>query len=257
MSLNLRAIGQIAKRDFLGFYYSAKAPVLVFVFLFIVGVFFYGWIIEIVESQQKAMGMGGGPGVDQLLFALYSMVHFLMILIVPGVTMGSFADEVKAHTYTLLQSSPISSADIILGKFCALFGVVASAFLLTSVYPVYLYLYSEIQLPVLAMSYLGVLLLVASQVTFGIFISATTVNQLLAFLFTLLGLFFLFILSFIAPKIAGTGVSGDFLRYIATSVHLEPFLKGLFSLQHLSYFLLFILLFLSLTAAVIDSRRWR
>ncbi len=56
-------------------------------------------------------------------------------------------------------------------------------------------LYSEIQLPVLAMSYLGVLLLVASQVTFVIFISATTVNQLLAFLFTLLGLFFLFILA--------------------------------------------------------------
>lgn len=255
--MNIRAIKEVAKRDFLGFYFSARAPLLIFVFLFIMGIFFYTFVAEVVEGQQKSMGMGGAPGVDQLLLALYSNVNFLMLLIVPGVTMSSFADEMRSHTFRFLQSSPISSTDIVLGKFFALSGVVWSALALTLVFPLYLFLYSEPQLSIVVLSYLGVGCLMASQVAFGMFISSLTDNQLLAFLFSMLGLFILFILSFVAPHLSSGAMSEGILQYLATTRHLEPFLKGLLGLQHCVYFMIFVCFFLFLTTAVIDSRRWR
>jgi ABC-2 type transport system permease protein len=106
-------------------------------------------------------------------------------------------------------------------------------------------------------AYLGVFLLMCSQLAFGLWISSMTSNQFMAFLFTMFGLFMLLILNWAAPKITSEGISEKVVKYIASTDHVDVFFKGMLSVQDTMYFLCFTATFLFFTNVVLDSQRWR
>lgn len=255
----MQAVLTIAKRDMMGYLTSPKAAAVFFVFLILMGgVFFYPFVGMLVEAQQQAPAMGGeAPGIDQLLRAVFNNVHFILLLVVPGVCMGSFAEEKKSQSFRLLQTAPISSLEIVLGKFLGNVGVMFVLLLCTSVYPLYLIQYGTPDVGMILTSYLGLFLLVASQLSFGLWISSMTNNQFVAFLFTMFALFVLLVLNWVAPKISGGGNGEAIIKYLASSVHFESFLKGVVSVSDVTYFLCFTGIFLFFSNVVIDSQRWR
>lgn len=248
----------IARRDFMALATSIRGATIFFFLLVFIGFFYYSFIQNLLEAQMRAPMMGGeAPGLDQLLRALFFNIHFIMLLVVPAVTMGTFSEEMRTQTYRLLQTAPVSSFQIVLGKFLASTSIVGLALLFSAVYPIFMMVYGNPDAGQILSGYLGLFLLMCSQIAFGVWISSMTRIQFLSFIFTMFGLFMLLILSWIASQISGGGISESVFKYLASSSHLEDLFKGVITVSGVSYFICFTVLFLFLTNAVIDSKRWR
>src|SRR5688500_6314572 len=86
----------IARRDLASFFTNLKGPAIFFIFLLLMGVFFSSFDFIFVDMQRQAGASGGeAPGLDQLFRALFYNVHFIFILLIPAVTMSTFAEERK------------------------------------------------------------------------------------------------------------------------------------------------------------------
>lgn len=248
----------IAWRDFRSYFASPKGTAIFFFFLGFMGFFFQNFVATFVEMSQRAPMFGGeAPTLEQLLRALFYNLHFILILIIPAVTMSSFSEERRNQTIRLLQTAPVTATQIVLGKFLASVSVLALVLLCSAVYPIYTKLYGNPDVGVIVVSYLGIFLLMGAQVAFGLWVSSMTTNQFMAFLFTMFGLFLLLILNWIAPNIAGSGIMESVVKYLASTDHLDQFFKGMLTVSDVTYFLCFIAMFLFFTNVVLDSQRWR
>lgn len=248
----------IAKRDIKSYFASPKGGAILFFFLILMGSFFQNFVVTYIEYEQRASAMSGqAPTLEQLLRAFFYNLNFILVLIVPAVTMASFSEEKRNSSLRLLQTAPVKAIEIVLGKFIATAGVMGIVLLASSVYPLFLVKYGNPDVGVIIASLLGMFLLMCSQLSFGLWISSMTNNQFMAFLFTMFGLFLLLVLNWLAPSLSGGGVAEKIIKYIASTDHLDVFLKGMISVSNLSYFLCFTALFLFLTNVSLDSERWR
>lgn len=248
----------IAKRDIKSYFASPKGGAILFFFLILMGSFFQNFVVSYLEYEQRASTMGGqAPTLEQLLRAFFYNLNFILVLIVPAVTMASFSEEKRNSSLRLLQTAPVKAIEIVLGKFIATAGVMGIVLLAASVYPLFLVKYGNPDGGVIIASFLGMFLLMCSQLAFGLWISSMTNNQFMAFLFTMFGLFLLLVLNWLAPSLSGGGVAEKIIKYIASTDHLDVFLKGMISVSNLAYFLCFTALFLFLTNVSLDSERWR
>lgn len=254
----MSAIMAIAKRDFAAAFASIKGSVIFWFFLIFMGFFFQSFVYSFIEMQQRAPMMGGdAPGLGQLLVALFHNIHFILLLVIPAVTMGSFAEEQRTQVSRLLQTAPVTAFEIVMGKFLASAGVVGLALLSSFVYPLFTMKYGNPDIGPIITGYLGLFLLVCGQLAFGLWISSMTSNQFLAFAFTMCGIFMLLILNWIAPNISSNEGAEGFVKYMASTTHLDVFFKGMITVADLVYFMIFTGIFLFFTVVVLDSRRWR
>ncbi|MFW7378092.1 MAG: ABC-2 transporter permease [Oligoflexus sp.] len=248
----------IAKRDFLAYYHSLKGGIVFWFFLIFMGFFFYSFVYTFLELQQQSMSFGGEtPRLSQLVTAVFQNLHFILLLIVPAITMASFSEESRNHVDRLLRTAPVTVTQVVLGKYLACVAVLTLVLAASSVYPIYTIVYGNPDVGPVVTSYLGMFLLLCSQVALGIWVSSMTSNQFVAFLFTMFGLFLLLILNWIAPNITATGWMEQLVKYLASTSHLDNFFKGLLTVQDVVYFIAFSGLFLFFTQMSLDSKRWR
>lgn len=254
----MKSIFLIAKREFKSGFSTPKTAAIIFFFLLFMGWFFSNFIETFITLKQRAPMMGGqAPTMEQLLKAMFYNLHFILILIVPAVTMGVFSEEKRSQSFRVLQTAPISSLTIVVGKFFAVSAVMSLVLLLSAVFPGFLMAYGNPDVGVVLGSYVGIFLLISSQLAFGIWVSSMTENQFMAFLFTMLGLFLMMVIDFLAPTISGGGLLEEILKYFATTKHLDVFFTGVISVSNVSYFLILTIGFLFFTNVSLDSQRWR
>ena len=146
---------------------------------------------------------------------------------------------------------------IVFGKFLSCAGVLGLVLLASGVFPLFLFKFGNPEVGPILTSYLGLFLLLSSQVAFGLWVSSMVSHQFLAFMFTVFGLFLLLILTWIAPNVSSSGMMEEFVKYLAATTHLENFFNGLISVADLTYFAAFIGLFLYFTNVAVESQRWR
>jgi ABC-2 type transport system permease protein len=248
----------IAARDIKSYFSSPKGVLIFWALLFLMGFFFHNFVATFVEMQQRAPMYGGeAPTLEQLLRALFYNLHFVLILIIPAVTMASFSEEKRSQSIRMLLTSPVSATQIVLAKFFAAATIMALVLLGSFVYPMFTMAFGNPDFGVIASAYLGLFLLICSQLAFGLWISSMTSSQFMAFIFTMFGLFFLLILNWLAPNIAGGGLFEEVIKYVASSDHLDAFFKGMLTVKDVTYFLCFTAMFLFFTNVVLDSQRWR
>lgn len=254
----MSAIWHIARRDFMSYYHSLKGGIIFWFFLIFMGFFFYSFVFTFLELKQQASAFGGqAPNLNQLLMAIFQNLQFILLLVIPAITMTSFAEEKRSQVDRLLRTSPVSSLQIVLGKYLGCIGVLTFVLAASSVFPIFTWMYGNPDLGVLVSSYLGIFLLLSSQVALGVWISSMTDNQFIAFALTMFCLFLLLILNWVAPNISSSGWQEQVIAYLATTTHLDNFLKGLITVKDLIYFIAFSALFLLFTQISIDSKRWR
>ncbi len=254
----MSSIFAIARRDLKAYFASPRASAIFWFFLIFMGFFFNNFIGLFMQMTQQAPMMGGqAPTLEQLLKALFYNLHFILLLVVPAVTMASFSEEKRNHSIRLLQTSPCTPMEIVLGKFFAAASLMALVLVASAVYPLFTVTHGNPDKMVILTSYIGLLLLVCSQIAFGLWVSSMTSNQFMAFLFTMFGLFLLLILNWMATNLSGGGIMESVLKYLANSDHLDAFFKGTLSVGHTAYFLVFTAMFLFFTNVTLDSQRWR
>lgn len=248
----------IAWRDIRSYFASPKGGAIFFFFLLLMGVFFHNFISTFMEMTQRAPMFGGeAPTLEQLLRALFYNLHFILILVIPAVTMSSFSEERRNQTLRLLQTSPISATQIVFGKFLSAAAILALVLVCSAVYPLFIKAYGNPDGGVILTSYLGLFLLMCAQLAFGLWISSMATHQFMAFLFTMFGLFLLLILNWVAPGISSDSLGAKVIKYIASTDHLDQFFKGMLTVADVTYFVVFTAMFLFFTNVVLDSQRWR
>ena len=255
----MRSAWIIAKRDLGSFFNSPIFYVVTTVFLIIYSFIFFN-ILNFFSFQSFQAGQLQAMGInlnlnEMVIEPSLQNMSVILLMIIPIITMRSFADEKKMKTFRLLLSSPVHLREIILGKFLACMIVVAVMILISSYSVGFLFLLGEPEPGPVITGYLGVLLMAGCFVSVGIFASSLTDNQIVAAVLTFGFSLFMWVIGWGAQAAGST--TGQVLQYISIVDHLERFLKGLVNTSDLVYYLSFILFNLFLCHRVLDSNRWR
>ncbi len=185
---------------------------------------------------------------------LFSDIRLIFILTLPFITMRSFAEERRLGTVELLYTYPLRDGEILGGKFLAVALIFLMMLALTIVYPVYLSSVHRFPIFPLFAGYLGLVLLGLAFIAFGLFISSLCESQVVAGVATIIPLLFLWILNWNEASFQSAWLG--FLRDISLFDQFGGFAKGVIDLDHLTYFIFFIVFFLFLTLRSMEARKW-
>ena len=189
------------------------------------------------------------------LSSFFLLAPWILIFLIPAVTMRSFSDEKKQGTLELLLTKPISNLNIVLGKYFGAFILILIALL-----PTLLYVYTIYQLgnPIGNLdpgstlgSYFGLLFLIAAYTSIGIFSSTLSDNQIVAFI-TSVFLCFCFNIGF---EGFAEFVSSHFIEQLGMSAHYKSMSRGVLDTRDIIYFLSITIFFLTLTKLNINSKK--
>jgi len=192
--------------------------------------------------------------VDLVLRALINADAFVLMLLLPAMTMRLFSDEWRQGTSDLLLSYPFREVELVLGKFLAAASILAAMIVLALLYPLGAMLVGHLQLAVLLSSFLGLWLYGIALLAVGTFFSTLTENQLIAFGSTWATVFAFMLVGFWSTKVPSP--FDDMLSYLSPMDHVSPFGVGLITLSDICFFLGIAILFLYLATGVLESRRW-
>ena len=249
----------IAKRDLGSFFNSPIFYVVTTVFLIVYSYIFIN-ILSFFSMQSMQSGqfqqMGMTLNINEMVIepSLQNMA-VILLLIIPIVTMRSFAEEKKSKTFRLLLSSPVQLNEIILGKFLACMIVIVLMIFLSSYSIGFLFVIGEPDLGPVLTGYLGVLLMAGCYVSVGVFASSLTENQIVAAVITFGFSLFMWVIGWGAQ--AADSATGQVLQYLSIIEHMDRYLKGIVDTSDLAYYLSFIIFWLFLCHRALDSNRWR
>ena len=260
----MRSIFWIARRELSTYFVSPLAYLILAVFTFVVGLSF---VINLISFANQCLIYGNNPyylqqlnvneQVVRPLFGGFVPVFFLILL--PALTMRLLPEEKRQGTSELILTSPVTSNQIVLGKYLGVL-VVFAVMLGLSLGLVYvLTLVSQPDLKAVASLYLGVFLLGATFLAVGLCLSAFTDNQVLAYVLSVGVLLVLWFLSaFHGNLVNWMGEQGaDVLKNLSIIEHFPDFAKGVLDTQHIAYYLSMIFFSLFVAQRVVDSHRWR
>ncbi|MFK7822927.1 MAG: ABC transporter permease [Oligoflexales bacterium] len=254
----MRAIYAIVLKELRCDTSSLKFWAIIFFFLLFMGIFFFSYIDAFVGLTRSAHDSGSiAPNLSQMISSFFGIFHFILLLIVPAMTMGSFAEEHQKKTIKLLLSSPLLAIEVVSGKYLALMISMTVVLLASCVFPLFLLVYGKPDYGLLLSCYLGIYLLLGSHLAFGMWISSLVQNQFVAFLFSMLGLFLLLIMNTVSETIKGNDMTHQILKYLGASDHLSSFLQGYLVISDLVYFFVFTAFFLSLTCLSYNTLKWK
>ena len=250
----------VYKKELRSYFSSPIAYVMIFVFVGVIGVWWYFWDFQqylILSMQTSRMpGMGGAPNVNETVIkSLFWNISLVMLFGIPLLTMRLFSEERKAGTHELLFTLPLRDWEILLGKFLACWTVFGLMLTLTAIYPIVMAILSNPELLPILTGYLGMLLLGGAFISVGIFISSLTENQILA-AFATYG-------TLLVPLVLGvtSGAVGPTIAEILLEMniyqHVASFLNGVIDTKDVVFYLVFFYLFMFLTLRSLESRRWR
>ncbi|MBK9735779.1 MAG: gliding motility-associated ABC transporter permease subunit GldF [Saprospiraceae bacterium] len=191
---------------------------------------------------------------------LFSIAPLVFLFLIPAVTMRSFAEERSKGTIEFLFTKPITTYQIIMGKYLANVTLVVFALL-----PTLIYYYSVYQLgsPIgnldsgaIIGSYIGLFLLSGTFIAIGMLASTLTNNQIISFI---LGAFLCFFFHWAFLYIARMPVFATnfdlLIQKLGISYHYSSISKGLVDTRDIVYFLSMIFIFLYTTTIVLEKRK--
>lgn len=241
---NMKNIAAIFEREFKSYFVSPAAYVVFVVFLLFTGFMFSGYLILASRFQSEANMQN-----------TFMNMSITLLLMAPGITMRLLAEEKRTGTIELLMTSPVTDLEVVLGKFFASYAMLLVLFILTFIYPIFLKVYGNPDFGPILSGYLGIMLLGAFCLSFGIMISSMTKHQIVAFMITLVGLLLFWVIGMVATQIQGA--FGKILSYLSVIDHLEDFARGVIAIKHVIYYLSLTVVWIFITIKSVESAKWR
>jgi len=251
----------IAGKELRSYFVSPIGYVVLTGFLLLGGWFFFNllarfnFLLSIYSAMRNPEAQSRLNLNDFVIAPLLHNLSVVLVILVPVITMRSFAEEKRTGTYELLLTSPLSITEIVAGKFLGAFGFLFVMVGLTAIYPLILLLYGNPEMGIIVCGYLALLLLATTFVTVGLLTSSLTENQIIAAVSCLVVLLLLYVIAWPAET-SGAGL-GAVLKYLSLTEHFSEMVKGIIDTKDLVYFVSVILLSLFLTQRSVESVRWR
>tara|TARA_R100000306_G_scaffold5149_1_gene7592 strand:- start:22519 stop:23235 length:717 start_codon:yes stop_codon:yes gene_type:complete len=235
----------LIKREITAFFASPIGYLVIGVFLLINGLFL--WVFT---GEYNFLDAGFAD-----LSSFFQLAPWVLLFLIPAVTMRSFSDELKMGTLELLLTKPISLKNIVLGKY---FGAVI--LIIIALIPTVLYIITISQLgnppgnwdvgSTLG-SYIGLLFLVLAYTAIGVFASTLSQNQIVAFI---IAVFLSFVLYYGFEGITNLGI--DFpIETLGMKAHFDSVARGVLDTRDIIYFISIAALFISFTIIKLKKRK--
>ncbi|MDF1819549.1 MAG: ABC transporter permease subunit [Immundisolibacteraceae bacterium] len=204
--------------------------------------------------RSQLLALANPPGVTELVVKpLFGSAGLILMMVLPLITMRSFAEQARNQTLTLLTTAPISLTAIVLGKFTGLCGFLLLLIGVVLAMPLSLASATHLDWGLLAAASLGLLLLTTSFTAVGLYISSLTSHPGAAAMLTFGLLLILWFLESATGDPGGTATLAQF----STLHHYRGLLSGLVSSGDIGYFIILTLLALSLTRLRLHSQRYQ
>jgi ABC-2 type transport system permease protein len=231
----------VARKEFRSYFDSPIAYIFITAFLLLVNFLFF-WTFFVAGQADMRPFFGFMP--------------FVFLFFVPSITMRLWAEERKMGTLEILLTLPVQEKEVVLGKFISSFLFLALMLALTFNVPLLVGTLGKPDWGQIICGYLGTLLLGASYLAIGLFASALSENQIIAFILAIvIGVallivgewFFLMLLpDFMVPV----------LSYLGLATHFESMGRGVIDSRDILYYLSIIGIFLYLNVNVVENRSW-
>ena len=228
----------IFRREFRHYFVTPIAYIVISIFLVLTGWFFFSTFFLYSQAELRNF---------------FSLLPIIFSFIVPTITMRLFSEEYNVGSYEILVTMPVTDRDIILGKFLAALTFIAVMLLPTLSYAISVSLLGDLDWGPVVGGYVGALLLGAAFCAVGLFASALTKNQIIAFIIGMIICFALTmvdkILFFLPESMLG------FFQFIGADYHFENVAKGILDTRDILYFVSVVFVALYGTFLVLQEKK--
>lgn len=239
----------ILKKEINAFFASPTGYLVIGLFLVLNGLFL--WVFK---GEYNILDSGFAS-----LEPFFTLAPWIFLFLIPAITMKSFSEEIKQGTLELLLTKPLTTIELVLGKYLGALVLVLLAILPSLLYIAAIwYLGSpngNLDSGVILGSYFGLIFLGACYAAIGIFASILSPNQIVSFI---LAIFLCFLAYFAFEALANLNVfdSGSFgIEDLGLDAHYESISRGVIDTRDVIYFLSFIFLFLALTTFNLNKKK--
>lgn len=240
----------IARKEFRSMFALPSTWVILGALQFIFAWFFLSRLDAYLQVQAQLSLVANAPGATVSVVApLFGTLALMLMMIIPLFSMRLLAEERRNQTLALLLAAPISSSEIVLGKFLSLMLFMALIIVSCTVMIAILGLGTQLDFGLLFANFAGLLLLTASYAALGLYLSALTRQPIVAAMSATALSFGLWLMDI------GSADNGNLLRAISPTVHAQNLNAGLVASSDLVYFILFIGTFLLLTIRRVENNR--
>ena len=235
-------------KELRGFLGSLIGHIVIVVFLLLTGLFLWVFPDNLLDKGYADLA------------PLFFIAPWVFLFLVPAVAMRSFSEERRTGTIEFLLTKPLTELQVVLAKYIAAVLLVLLALLPTLVY---WWSLSDLAMPKgnldtggIVGSYIGLFFLAASFTAIGIFASALTDSQIVAFLIAVFACFFLYLGFDLIADFQAVGALEGPIKSIGIQAHYQSMSRGVLDLRDALYFGGVIVIFLLLTRTALQSRTW-
>ncbi|MBF0169722.1 MAG: ABC transporter permease subunit [Nitrospinae bacterium] len=258
----MRNVLFIVNKELRSSFNSPVALVTITIFTALIGYYFYNIFasfstlsFQAQTNPVEAKQYGALNVTEFVIRPFFGIMSLVLLIMLPMLTMRSFAEEKKSGTMELLLTFPVRDIEAIMGKF---FGCLALFFLMLALtFPCMALVayFGEPEWGVIGAGYVGMVLLASAFIAMGLFMSSITENQIVAAILSFAALLVLYMIGYTAAY-AGEWLN-VILSYLSFTAHFESFAKGVIDTSDVNYYLLFVIFFLFLSMRSLESKRWR
>lgn len=240
----------VARKELKTLFASPLAWVVLAVMQIIFAWVFLFQLDQYLQNLPRIQQLTNPPGVTEVVIAmLFGFAAIVLLMAVPLISMRLFSEEHRNQTLTLLLSAPISTTEIVLGKFVGLMAFLLASLGLLVAMAASLAAGGALDWGLIGANSLGLLLLLAAFSALGLFISSLTQHGVIAAFGSFGALLLLWIIN------ASVADPENLLNYLSLMRHFDNFNRGLVDTRDVAYLVIFSIVFLVLTTRRLDAQR--
>lgn len=234
----------IAKRELAAYSRSPLGAVIIAATLLINGILFY---VDAISQQLLS-----GEALAKFFYNSSGLTAVAALLL----SFRLIAEERQTKTFTLLNTSPISGTEIVLGKFLSAFLMVVLLTVLSVYMPILLYVTGKVSVGHIVVGYVGLFLIGAASTAIGLFASSLTRHQVIAII-TGAGILAVLFVMWMVATVTDAPLN-DYLGGLAFHhINFRSFQLGILELRGVAYYVVVTYVFLLSATKVLEARRWR
>lgn len=245
------------KKEIDSYFSSPLAYVLIGLFSLISGIIFFNLLVSYTDNiQAMPQDMSATISfIEEVVLKFFANVNFLFLIFIPLITMKLFSEEKRLETLDLYWLSPVKEWQLVIAKSLSALTLVVSMLFITGVFPLVIWGVGIKDIHLLGSSYLAVTLNACAYIALGLFCSSISGNQIIAALLSVLGIMFLWMITW-GGHLNSNYMIAEIFTYIGITSHFERVLRGIIGTQDMIYYGSFVFLFGLLTVKSLGRRNW-
>ncbi len=247
----------IWKKEVDSYFSSPLAYVLIGLFSLITGTIFFNLLVTYTDGIQAIPQNYAAEisFVEEVVLKLFANINFIFLVFIPLITMRLFSEERRLETLDLYWLSPVRDWQLVLAKGLAALTLILSFLFMTILFPLIIWGVGVRDFSLLGSAYLSVLLNACCYISLGLFCSSLSSNQIVAALLSVLGIMFLWMITW-GGHLNSNYLVAEVFTYVGITSHFERIMRGLIGTQDFIYYGSFILFFGFLTVKSLGRRNW-